>query len=442
MKQFLGEELWRIRLAEQSRQRSFLLRQLRIVVLSVRGFDEDQCMLRASALTFYTLLSIVPILAMAFGVAKGFGFEKMLEARVREQFEGQEEVVTRAITFANNMLEDTKGGLIAGVGVVLLFWTIVKVLGNIERSFNDIWGIKTHRSLARKFSDYLSFMMISPILFIMSSSLTVVIASQLDNVVGKGGLLSFLSGPAEVLFRLLPIFILWGLFTFMYVFLPNGKVNIRSAFLGGAVAGTAYQVTQWAYVTFQVGVGQYNAIYGSFAALPLFLFWLQLSWLVVLYGAEVSFAHQNVDTYEFEPDCLKASPAFRRLVTLCAFTHCAGRMLREQPPANAREIAHALQTPAKLVNLAMYDLLSAGVVSEVLRGSIREPAYQPALDLQGLTLQDIASRLDRAGAEEIPIGGDPAVAAISERLRGFHEVLLKSDGNIEIRKLAAPPPAG
>jgi len=139
---FITGDIWRIRLEDLPRKKSFLIKQLRIFLLSARGFDEDKCQLRASALTFYSLISIVPVAAMAFGIAKGFGFEKLLEKQLMNQFSGQEEVLTTVISFANSLLANTKGGLLAGVGIMVLFWAVIKVLGNIEYSFNDIWGIK------------------------------------------------------------------------------------------------------------------------------------------------------------------------------------------------------------------------------------------------------------------------------------------------------------
>ena len=177
---FLKKDIWRIRLKSYSGSKSFFLRQLRIIVLAVRGFDEDKCMLRASALTFYSLLSIVPVIAMMFGVAKGFGLQKRIEIEVLKKMQGQEEVGKRIIDFANSLLENASGGVIAGIGVAFLFWAIIKVLSNIEHSFNDIWGVRTSRTFGRKFSDYLSIMLICPILLIVSSSVTVFVASQVE----------------------------------------------------------------------------------------------------------------------------------------------------------------------------------------------------------------------------------------------------------------------
>ncbi|MCK5393541.1 MAG: YihY/virulence factor BrkB family protein, partial [Candidatus Omnitrophica bacterium] len=182
---FLTKDIWRIKLRDLPRSRSFFIKQLRIIILALREFAEDKCQLRASALTFYSLLSIVPVVAMAFGIAKGFGFEKVLEKQLLSKVSGQEQVLTQIFDFAKTLLENTKGGLVAGIGVVVLFWTVIKVLTNIERSFNDIWGIKKTRPLGRKFSDYLSVMVICPILLIVSSSITVFITTQTTMIIDK-----------------------------------------------------------------------------------------------------------------------------------------------------------------------------------------------------------------------------------------------------------------
>ncbi|MDP2604813.1 MAG: YihY/virulence factor BrkB family protein [Deltaproteobacteria bacterium] len=302
--QFLKTDIWRLRANKLPASKSFWINQLRIVLLAVRGFNEDKCQLRASALTFYSLLSIVPVVAMAFGIAKGFGLEKILEAQIIEGLEGQEDVAERIIGFARSLLENAKGGAIAGVGIAVLFWTVIKVLGNIEDSFNDIWGIKKARAFGRKLADYLSVMMICPFLLITASSIAVLLTTRITSIIENLSFLGYAGDVAIFTLRILPYAVIWVVFTFVYVFMPNTKVNFKAGLWAGIFAGTVYQVAQYAYIEFQVGVSKYGAIYGSFAALPLFLVWLQVSWLIVLFGAEVSFAHQNVETYEFEPDCL------------------------------------------------------------------------------------------------------------------------------------------
>lgn len=435
MGQFIKTDIWRIRSKELSRTRSIWIRPLRIVVLSVRGFDEDNCLFRASALTFYSLLSIVPVLAMAFGLAKGFGFESALEKQLFERFHGQEEVILRVMNFARSLLENTKGGLIAGVGVLLLFWTIIRVLGNIENAFNHIWGINKPRGFARKISDYLSAMVVCPVLLIISSAVTVVIKSQVMLAVQKIGLLGIISPAIFSSLKLLPYCVIWVLFTFIYMFIPNGKINFRSAVFAGIVAGTLYQLFQWAYLSLQISVAKYNAIYGSFAALPLFLVWLQLSWMIVLFGAEISFAHQNEETYEFEPDCLAVSYAFRKLLILRVVHLLVKDFSKGCKPLSAIQTAQALDIPVRLVREMLNELVDSGIISEICDDETNEATYQPARDIDLFTVKYVIDNLEQHGSNSIPVAESKEMEELSECLKAFDEVIEKSPANMQLKSI-------
>ena len=228
--EFVTVDIWRIRLEDLPFGKSFLIKQLRIFILTVRGFDEDKCFTRASSLTFYTLLSIVPVMAMLFGVAKGFGFEKILETEFRglvEKLPGQEEVLNKVIQYAQSLLETTKGGVIAGIGLVLLFWSVIKVLSNVESSLNDIWEIKEPRTWGRKFSDYLAVMLISPMLILVSSGATVFITTQITQLTAKIELLGMISPFIFLSFKLIPYLLIWVLFTVIYFGIWHQNVNDR-----------------------------------------------------------------------------------------------------------------------------------------------------------------------------------------------------------------------
>src|SRR5512137_1499801 len=177
---FIKEDLWLLNEQRLPLFKAAIIKSLKIVILSVQGFSRDLCPLRASALTLYSILSIVPVFAMLFGIAKGFGFETMLEQRLLEQAPDQDTMVLQLISFAQNLLETTKGGVVAGIGIVVLFWTIISVIGNIEESFNYIWKISTGRSISRKFSDYLSLMLLAPVLLIASGSITVFLDTKIN----------------------------------------------------------------------------------------------------------------------------------------------------------------------------------------------------------------------------------------------------------------------
>lgn len=432
---FVTVEIWRIQLKSYSRTKAFLIKQLRVIVLAVRGFGEDKCKFRASALTFFSLLSIVPVIAMMFGIAKGFGLEARVEAEILKRLEGQEEIATKVIEFANSLLENAKGGFIAGVGVIFLLWAVIKLLGNIEKSFNEIWGVKRPRSMGRKFSDYVSVVLLCPILLVVAGSATVVISSQVRALLAKLPFFSSLGPLVALLLRMLPYCTIWLMFTFVFIFMPNTKVRFRSGLLAGIVAGTIFQIVQWAYINFQIGVAKYGAIYGSFAALPLFLLWLQISWLVVLFGAELSFAHQNVETYEFEQDCLSVSHSYKRLLSLLVAHHLVQNFCNGEKPSGASQISQKLEIPIRLVRQILYELAESGIVCEVKTDGDREAAYQPGRGVEALTVKYVIDALEKRGYSAIPVIRSDGLDKLSDCLDRFGKAIEGSPANVPLKDI-------
>ncbi len=436
---FLKNDIWRLRLRSLPRKKSFFIRQLRILLLAFRGFVEDQCNLRASALTFYSLLSIVPAMAMAFGVAKGFGVERLLKKSLLEKFHGQEEVVTRVIDFAHNMLENTRGGLIAGIGLLALFWLVIKLLSNIEKSFNEIWGVQKGRSLQRKFSDYLSVMLVCPILLIAASSATVFVTTRITQFTHKIAILGKVSTLITISLKLLPLAMLWILFTFVNIFMPNTKVKFKAALVGGIIGGTIFQLVQWAYISFQIGVSKYGAIYGSFAALPLFLVWLQMSWLIVLFGAEMSFAVQNVEAYEFEPDCLHVKPFFKKLLALRVTHFCVKEFTREEKPPTSSKISEELDIPIRLCNMLISELVESRVLCEVIGDentkNNSDVGYLPGIDVCELTINRVLKALESLGSDDIPVKDTGELQKIKRCMEEFVEIIDRSDANLVLKNI-------
>jgi len=427
--EFFKTGVWRIRLKDLPRKKAFAIKQLRIILLTIRGFSDDKCPLRASALTFYSLLSVVPVAAMAFGIAKGFGFAKRLEKQLYENFSAQEEVLTQVITFANSLLENTKGGVIAGIGIAILFLSVIKVLSHIESSLNAIWEIEESRSFGRKISDYLSIMLICPILVIMSSSVTVFITTQITHITEKVALLGMFSPIIFFMLKMLPYGLIWILFITIYIFMPNTRVDFSAGIIAGVIAGTIFQIAQWTYINFQVIVAKYNAIYGSFAALPLFLIWLQISWLVVLFGAEISFAYQNVDTYEFETDTRRISPAFKKLLALQITHLLVNNFSKGEKPLTANQISQALEMPVRLVRQILNELVESGIFSSTKSNIDKDPAYQPARDINLFTVKYIIEALEHRGSNDIPVAQTSKLQALSETLETFGDEIEKSPAN-------------
>jgi len=425
---YLKTGIWRIPLATVQQPKAFIIRLVRTLLLTIRGFVTDNCAIRASSLTFYTLLSIVPVAALAFGIAKGFGFDKLLEKEVLESFAGQEEVVLKIIDFAHSLLENTKGGLIAGIGIVLLFWSVIKVLHHIENTLNHIWSVGP-RSFGRKFSNYLAIMLICPILIIVSSSVNVYITSQVTTITGKIALLEMVSPLIFKSLTILPYGLTWIMFTLIYLVMANTRVSLSSGIMAGILAGTFFHLAQTIYISAQINVAQYNAIYGSFAALPLFLIWLQVSWLIVLLGAEISYAHQNVANYEFEPDYQKAGIAFKKLVALQITHLLVNKFKNGENPATAQQISQHLTIPPRLTHQILADLVDSGILSATSSNKKRETAFQPARDINTLSIGFIIDALEDKGENNLNVARTRELEILSESLRSFRDEVSKTPAN-------------
>ncbi len=433
--QFIQIDIWRFRLKSLPNKKSFIIKQVRIILLAIRGLYEDQCLLRASALTFYSLLSIGPMAALALGIAKGFGFEKTLEIQLLSKFPTQEELLKRIIDYAYILLENTKGSMIAGIGIIILLWSVLKVLNHIEGSFNNIWEIKSRRALRRKFSNYLSFLFFVPILLLMSGSVPVFITTQIGSITEKITLISKFSPFIFFILNLLPYCLIWVLFTFIYILMPNTKVRFASGLVGGIAAGTIYIIAQSGYIYFQVTLAKHNAIYGSLAALPLFLIWIQASWLIVLIGAEISFAHQNVDTYEFEPDYLRISPYFKKLLSLQIIHLITVSFSKGKKPYTADQISQILEVPIRLVRQILHELVESHLLSDTIPENTNEVAYQPALDINKLSIKFVTDAMEQRGVNHIPVAQTEELASLTQMLKEIGEAVEKSPANKLIKDI-------
>jgi membrane protein len=272
-------------------------------------------------------------------------------------------------------------------------------------------------------------MLISPVLVLMSGSATVFITTQVEQITQKVALLGVFSPLISFLLKFMPYVLIWVLFTILYIIMPNTRVNFKAGLLGGVVAGTLYQIAQWGYISFQIGAAKYNAIYGSFAALPLFLMWLQISWWIVLFGAELSFANQNVDTYEYEPDSLKVSPGFKKLLTLQIAHLLIKKFANGDKPLTDIQISGQLEMPIRLVHNVLFDLVASGLVSETKTKIDKEFAYQPARDINKLTIQCVLEALEQSGIDTIPVAKTEDHQALSDALKNFRGAMESSPAN-------------
>ncbi|WP_333876795.1 YihY/virulence factor BrkB family protein [Methylobacter sp.] len=398
---FIKKDIW---LLDEEKLPSFkakIIRSLKIIILSAQGFSRDLCSLRSSALTLYTLLSIVPIIALLFGIAKGFGFEKIMEQRLMEQIPNQETMVLQLISFAQNMLDSAKGEVVAGTGIIILLWTIINVIGDIEESFNYIWKVDKGRPIGRKFSDYLSLMLLAPIVLIISGSITVFLKTKITwliTVIQLPGMGAWLVIRG---LSLLPLILMSALFAFMFIFMPNHKINYRAGIIAGIATGIMYHLVQWAYLSLQIGVSAYNAIYGSFAALPLFVAWLQIGWMIVLFGCEIAFFLQNYENYQNSNKFSNLSFSLKKVIAL-QVTHLIIRNFIDlNSPLTSAQIAKKLAIPIAIIQSILMKLIASHIIVE-FKDQDEYEVYQPAVDINIITIAYVINALEQCGQNHLP----------------------------------------
>jgi len=396
---FFQEGIWYLNDAHGWRAR--VLKPLRILVLTVQGFIVDKSAFQASALTFYTLFAVVPILAVLFGLAQGFGLDDQLEKWLLLNMTGSEEIITRVVAISRNLLENTRSGVMAGVAVVLLLWSALKVLDRIETIFNQIWKVAS-RSMIRKFTDYLTILIIGPLLVVISSSLNIYITAHVAAFSKEVPLLGMAGPVVFPLLKLLPYGLIWVAFILVYLVIPNTRVKIIPAVIGGFVAGAVFQLVQGGYVNIQILLSRYNAIYGSFAALPLLLIWIQLSWIIVLFGAQLAYAHQHVGRHAVSVDYSRISVSLRKKYALYIYRALVLRFRKGDVAQSMQELAEELDLSYGIVARTMDSLIHCGLVSAVVSDTQEDTGYQPARDINAIFVSDVLQALDKVGDDGMP----------------------------------------
>lgn len=379
---------------------AILLRQLQTAALVGRDFLTDRCLLRASALTYTSMLAIVPLLALTFALLKAFGVQNLLEPLILEKLSvGSEEVVSSIIGYINN----TQVARLGALGLVLLLVAVVSLLTNVEKSFNHIWGVKSTRSLMRRFSDYLSVILVGPVLLISAMSMTTTLTSH--GLVQRLLEMEVVGSALLVFFKVTPYLFMWLAFAGLYVFMSNTKVEWKAALIGGIFGGTLWQLAQWAYVNFQVGVAKYNAIYGTMAALPIFMVWLYFSWVIVLLGLEVTYAKQNLRVSGYDLRDEEVSTLGHEQVSMAILVVLAERFMRGESPLSQGELAQMLAVPPRLCGSILSRLNGLGFVSEVCPPGSSRCRYQLGRAADTLCLAEVMRKMRSIG-EELPLRSD------------------------------------
>ncbi|MDR1340047.1 MAG: YihY/virulence factor BrkB family protein [Prevotellaceae bacterium] len=396
---FVTHDIWHLNIDVLSKRKAFWVKQLKVLIVAFREFNNGKVNMQASSLSFYLLMSIVPIVAIVFAVSSGFGIEEYLRNWLTATFPDQNEVVNKLLTYAASALQNARGSWITGVGIGVLLWSSLSMFVRIEEALNAIWQAKLHRSWARRFSDYMSIMLIAPVLLILSNSMTVAFQFYFDSAVEE---MPFLGTIRPVMFNFLPVLLVWTIFTLLYVVMPNVKVRFVPALISAIIAGTIFYWVEQIYIYSQVSISKYNAIYGSLAAIPLFLFCAKLGWQIVLFGAELSFTYQNIESYEDE---FKEQGSINHLnftiLSIYVLKNITDVFKSGEPPRLVSRLSEELGLSTRSLNIIIKALTKCGLILEV-NTAHKDDAYVPAMDINRITLRLVLKKLETLGGN-IPL---------------------------------------
>lgn len=407
IRSYLREGLWRQEL-EPGTWAGRGARLLQFAIMVGEGFVRDQLLLRASALTYFTVLAIVPLLAIVSAVATAVGVTENVVGPIIDQFSAVAPQVGENI---RGFVTNANFGALGSLGAATLFLTTVLGISNIERSLNHIWGVQQERSWARRLPDYLAVLIVAPLLLGVGLSLATTVKSQW--VIQKLLEYPVFELAYDLGLRQLPTVVLAGGFSFLYWFLPNTSVRPFAAILAGIVAAVAVNAALALYVGFSVGVARADALYGGFAQLPLFFVWTYVFWAVVLFGAEIAFAYQNLGLYVREVRGEAAGPAEREAIGLRIALEIARSFRDGQSPWTEDGLSDGLRVPVRTVRDVLVPLQRSRIVSGVEEVDGKGSGWQLGRPAEAIQVVDVLAAL--RGARE-PVAGDADVTGAVESI--------------------------
>jgi membrane protein len=427
---FVRRGVWEVEPTGLGALRAWILYNIRMAILVVEGTIHDQLLLRAAALTYKTVFSIVPLLAVMLAFFKGFGgTEKAGEELRQAALDKISPGLSQVMEGLNNSIANINAGAVGGIGIILLLYTAISLLTTVEQSFNHIWGMKKGRSFFWRCIIYWGVITLGPVVFMTSLTATAFVENS-----GLMGWIRENGGHANagILF-LMPFLFAWFGFASLYYFIPNTPVRWRSAFVGGIVGGTLWETAKVGYVYYITSMAQSTwKIYGALGAVPIFLLWIYLSWVIVLFGAEWAFAHQNVRTYRREIATETPSQAAHQELALMAMLLVAREYLAGGEPVTLQRIGEAFNVPVRFANDVLFRLGGAGLVREV---SGTEPGYVPGRDASTISVKAVLDAVRRAGAN--PVLGGPEGDGVVRSLLGRADSALDAElGRVMIGTLA------
>ena len=357
---------------------------------------------------------------MLFAIARGFGFQNLMQTQLFRYFPAQQQALETALNYVDNYLSQASQGAFIGIGVVFLLWTLISLMSNVEDTFNHVWSITTKRSFRRKLTDYTALFLLLPLLMVCSAGITIFMSDAVQRMFEFNAL----SPMKHRLLTFMPTIISWIIFTAAYYLVPNTKVKFKGALFSGVLCGTLFQVVQWLFVTGQVYVSKYNAIYGSFAFLPLLLIWLQLSWLIALAGVVLTYAWQNFDSFAYRDKAKEMSQSYTNNLAIAVLTQAVKRFKSQNGLLTRRDIIHNYDIPGTLADRLLSNLQQAGLLNRVSQdnGDKEEYAFQPAFDPDDFTLNDTLKRLARIGKSGFNPKADTSFTKVWSAIKAIQDI--------------------
>ena len=413
IRDFVQYDLWRHSRADFSnRHKRVRYKLLQTIILVVRGFRDKDLNVRANALTYSLLFAIVPIIAVILAIARGFGFEQVIEMKLNESFLGETNLVPTIMEWVDRYLQTAQGGVFLGIGLLVLLWAVYSFFRMVETSFNGIWNVRQSRSFGRQFANYLAILFLVPVLIIVTSGLSLLLGSAASNP-----LIQAIEPLRRWTLRILPFVVASGIFTWMYIAIPNTKVRFSAAVVPGVLVGVLFQLIQMLSTYLMMFFTRTSVVYGAFAAIPLVLIWLHISCLLLIVGAELGFAIQNNEMFAYERDLQHMSRRYKDYVMLYLLTIIIRRFEQDEVPLTAHELAQQNQLPIRLVSQLLSRLEETHIVREVYVEDKEDTTYVPALDTHRITIGMVLDRVSAQGTEQFLRNTPPEMQHFWEQYR-------------------------
>lgn len=412
---------------------TFKVRIVKTINLSVRSFLDRGLQMKSAALTYSSVLALVPAIALLLAIGRGFGFQDIISASLFQYFPAQHKALETAMGFVDSYLKEANNGIFVGVGAIVLLWTLISLLSTIEEAFNNIWDIKKDRTIYQKITDYIAICLLVPILMVCSSGVSIFMSTIVQNNIH----LAFLSPLVNIGLEAAPLFLAWLAFTLSYFLIPNTKVQFKYAAVAGAICAIGFQILQLLFVNGQIYVSKYNAIYGSFAFLPLLLIWLQFSWLILLFGCVLTYSLQNIFAFNFLGDVTSISYDYKRKIVLVVTAAIYQRFIKNLPPLTRNEISSLYDIPIRMVGEITYALHQTGLVYYVNERD-DDISYTPAIPADSLSVAELYRRLDSNGNSDFIPRFNNVYPRIVKMVDDWNQNAWNSSENIKVIDLPLP----